>query len=83
MKLFISDDKIQKIYDQTRIGEWSEWSLFEWLCLIYHVKKGVIIAIKVIEIFVTTDEPKEAEQLIKKMNLDVFKKKAVQQIIPE
>lgn len=60
----------------TRVGEWSQWSAFDWLCLIYDVKKWVILLIKVIEVFIVTDDPREAESQLKEMNLDIFKKNA-------
>ena len=39
--------------------------------------------IKVVEVFVNTDDPKDAELQIKEMGLDVFKKGAVKEILPQ
>ena len=70
-------EQVRKVYIYTRIGEWAEWSTFDWLCLLYKVKRGLITAIKVIEVFLVTSDVKDAEQLIKEMDLDVFKKNAI------
>jgi uncharacterized membrane protein len=61
-KSVVPQAKVQKLYDLSKIEQWSEWSTFEWLCLLYEVKKGLIIIIKVIEVFLNTDDPKEAEE---------------------
>ena len=82
IKLMISDEKLQKLYETSRIAEWSDWSPFDWLCLIYDLKKWVILFIKVIEIFINTDHPSEAESQMKEMGLQVFQKGAVQELLP-
>ena len=80
--MLISDEKLQKLYETSKIGEWSEWSSFDWLCLIYEIKKYVILFIKVIEIFINTDHPDESEIQIKDLGLEVFKKGALQELLP-
>jgi len=43
---------------------WKDWSLFDWLCIIFNIKKKVLEIIKIIEIFIHANDPHEAEALI-------------------
>mmetsp|Transcript_14011 Transcript_14011/g.23800 ORF Transcript_14011/g.23800 Transcript_14011/m.23800 type:complete len:108 (-) Transcript_14011:889-1212(-) len=49
----------------TYFDKWSEWSMFEWMCLIQIVRQEVFKWIKIFEIFVITDNPQEAEILLR------------------
>ena len=80
--------KLQTIFEISKVSEWAHWSQFEWLCLLYDAKRFIIKAIQVIEVFIVTDDPRDAQEMLENMYEGkkaqiLFEKNAVLAILPE